>query len=186
MQMRHQRSAQGSGSYGVLLTELHSVNPAVPNALWKARRKGLGKVRVQACKRKASKTLNQEMHLQVVAVVAHELGHWKLGHTICLMVAQSLIMLAQFVLFAVFRSSSHLLHSFGFETERPVIVSLMLFLMVIGPVDKVISWLFNLLSRRCASSARWEMSCSFSFPVRFLCCLKYLFYSRGAICASAC
>jgi hypothetical protein len=145
-----------------------------------------GRGSVKSAYKLASKTLNQEMHLQVVAVVAHELGHWKLGHTICLMVAQSLIMLAQFVLFAVFRSSSHLLHSFGFETERPVIVSLMLFLMVIGPVDKVISWLFNLLSRRCASSARWDMSCSFSFPVPLLCCSKYLIYSREAVCASPC
>jgi STE24 endopeptidase len=91
-----------------------------------------------------------EQFLQVVAVVAHELGHWKLGHTICLMVSQSLIMLAQFMLFAVFQGSSNLLRSFGFETEKPVIISLMLFLMVIQPVDKIIGWLFNLLSRRCA------------------------------------
>jgi STE24 endopeptidase len=88
--------------------------------------------------------------VQVVAVLAHELGHWKLGHTLCLMAGQQAILLAQFVLFAVFRSSDHLLEEFGFVDKKPVIVSLTLFMMVIGPVDKLISWLFNLLSRRCA------------------------------------
>ena len=88
-------------------------------------------------------------HAQVVAVLAHELGHWKLGHTICLLVSQQAIMLAQFVLFAVFRSSDHLLEEFGFTGDtKPVIVSLTLFMMMIGPIDKLISWLFNLLSRR--------------------------------------
>jgi hypothetical protein len=90
--------------------------------------------------------------VQVVAVLAHELGHWKLGHTICLMVSQQAIMLAQFVLFAVFRNSDNLMNSFGFTETKPVVVSLMLFMMVIGPIDKLISWLFNLLSRRCATN----------------------------------
>ena len=92
------------------------------------------------------------MLVQVVAVLAHELGHWKLGHTICLMASTQAIMLAQFVLFAVFRSSDHLLESFGFTETKPVIVSLTLFMMVIGPVDKLVSFMFNLLSRRCAQS----------------------------------
>lgn len=99
----------------------------------------------------AGRRVEQRRGVQVVAVVAHELGHWKLGHTVCLMATQSTIMLAQFVLFAVFRSSGHLLRSFGFEAERPVIVALMLFMMVIGPLDSLIGWCFNLLSRRCAS-----------------------------------
>jgi STE24 endopeptidase len=88
--------------------------------------------------------------VQVVAVLAHELGHWKLGHTKCLMALQQVVMLSQFMLFAVVRSSPHLLAAFGFQQSRPVIVSLMLFSMVSGPLDKLISWLFNLLSRRCA------------------------------------
>eukprot|EP00892_Ulva_mutabilis_P010597 jgi/Ulvmu1/790/UM010_0164.1 len=85
---------------------------------------------------------------QVVAVLAHELGHWKLGHTWCLMALQQVVVVSQFMLFAVVRSSPHLLAAFGFTRSRPVIVSLMLFSMVSGPLDKLISWLFNLLSRR--------------------------------------
>lgn len=86
---------------------------------------------------------------QVVAVLAHELGHWKLGHTKALMALQQVVALSQFMLFAVVRSSPHLLSAFGFSTRRPVIVSLLLFSMVSGPLDKLIGWLFNLLSRRC-------------------------------------
>ena len=89
-------------------------------------------------------------HVQVVAVLAHELGHWKLGHTICLMLAQQSIMLSQFVLFAVFRNSDTLMAAFGFHETRPVVVTLTLFMMVLSPMDKLITWLFNLLSRRCA------------------------------------
>ena len=86
-------------------------------------------------------------------MLAHELGHWKLGHTVFLLVGQSLVMLAQFLLFAVFRSSDHLLVEFGFHDSKPVIISLTLFMMVIGPVQSIISFCFNLLSRRCAPAA---------------------------------
>jgi STE24 endopeptidase len=93
--------------------------------------------------------LKQCTESQVIAVLAHELGHWKLGHTRCLMLTQQLIMLAQFMLFAVFRGSDHLLEEFGFVGDaKPVIVSMTLFMTMTGPTDKLITWLFNVLSRR--------------------------------------
>jgi STE24 endopeptidase len=97
--------------------------------------------------------------VQVVAVLAPELGHWKLGHTICLMALQQVVMLSQFVLFAIVRSSSHLLEEFGFVDKKPVIISLLLFSMICGPMDSLIGWLFNLLSRRC------DAACSMCVPV---------------------
>lgn len=93
--------------------------------------------------------LKQCTESQVIAVLAHELGHWKLGHTKCLMLIQQLIMLVQFMLFAVFRGSDHLFEEFGFiGNAKPVIISMMLFMTMTGPADKLITWLFNLLSRR--------------------------------------
>ena len=83
-----------------------------------------------------------------MAVLAHELGHWKLGHTICLMVAGQAVTLCQFSLFALFRGSQHLLQEFGFVDVQPVLMSLALFMMVLGPIDSSIGWLFKLLSRR--------------------------------------
>lgn len=82
-------------------------------------------------------------------MLAHELGHWKLGHTICTMIAGSTVMLLEFSLFSLFRGSRHLLEEFGFVEVQPVIMSLTLFMMVLGPVDSFIGWLFKLLSRRC-------------------------------------
>ena len=96
--------------------------------------------------------LKQCSELQVVAVLAHELGHWKHNHTFYLASIQQVIMLTQFLLFSFFRSSSHLLEEFGFGgddlSDTPVIMSLTLFMVTIGPIDKVVNWLFNLLSRR--------------------------------------
>lgn len=102
---------------------------------------------------------NLSVVLQVVAVLAHELGHWKLGHTKFLMAIQQVVMLSQFMLFAVVRSSPHLLAAFGFEGRRPVIVSLLLFSMVSEPIDKLIGYLFNLLSRRYDSTSWCMMVC---------------------------
>eukprot|EP00983_Pelagomonas_calceolata_P051459 1142421-Pelagomonas_calceolata.AAC.2 len=57
--------------------------------------------------------------------------------------------LIQFSLFAAIRSSPHLYSSFGFGAElgTPAIVSLLLFLLVISPVDEVLSFLLNIVSR---------------------------------------
>lgn len=129
------------------------------------------------------------MGVQVVAVLAHELGHWKLGHTKALMALQQVVALSQFMLFAVVRSSPHLLAAFGFSTRRPVIVSLLLFSMVSGPLDKLIGWLFNLLSRRCAPSPPPRACAPFSSlqsvfttAVRFLTCR--IVGSRAVCCVS--
>jgi STE24 endopeptidase len=86
---------------------------------------------------------------QVVAILAHELGHWKLHHTTYLVLGQQAIMLAQFTLFSMFRNSDRLLTDFGFaDSDRPVIISLTIFMSVIGPVDKLVGYLFNLVNRR--------------------------------------
>lgn len=92
--------------------------------------------------------INQCTEDQVVAVLAHELGHWKLSHTLCLMAFGQLVMFLQFCAFTLFRSSSHLFAEFGFVDAQPVIMAFMLFSMVMGPVDQLIGWVSNLVSRR--------------------------------------
>ena len=86
---------------------------------------------------------------QIAAVVAHELGHWKLGHTMRLACIQQIIMLAQFCLFATIRQDNRLLVDFGFDgATKPSVISLFMFITTLGPVDKLVVWLFNILSRR--------------------------------------
>jgi len=104
---------------------------------------------------------------EVVAVLAHELGHWKLGHTtsmfainqVCLFVPiaslrQCWLTRVQvhffyiFALFSVFINNNSLYSAFGFAHEHPVIVGFLLFSDVLGPMDTVLKLLMNVLSRK--------------------------------------
>ena len=112
-----------------------------------------------------------------MAVVARELAHWKLGHNICLIAAQQAVNLANFMLFALFRNSATLHVAFGFNRVKPVVISLLLFMTVLTPMNKLLLWLFNLLSRRCApwlqavmvsSCVQWPEQCNDSIIMDFL------------------
>eukprot|EP01025_Chloroclados_australasicus_P060823 TRINITY_DN7869_c0_g1_i1.p4 TRINITY_DN7869_c0_g1~~TRINITY_DN7869_c0_g1_i1.p4 ORF type:complete len:174 (+),score=23.36 TRINITY_DN7869_c0_g1_i1:116-637(+) len=86
---------------------------------------------------------------QVVAVLAHELGHWKLRHTPFLFVMSQFLILAQFSLFALLRSSEALYSSFGFDgVLKPAFISLVLFQMISSPMDAVLMYGQNIISRR--------------------------------------
>eukprot|EP00878_Enallax_costatus_P026201 GHUV01028086.1.p1 GENE.GHUV01028086.1~~GHUV01028086.1.p1 ORF type:complete len:396 (+),score=102.81 GHUV01028086.1:414-1601(+) len=84
---------------------------------------------------------------QVVAVLAHELGHWKLRHTPINFVMGQFIMLTNFLLFAAMRNAPALYESFGFRDSRPAFIAFLLFQYVVSPMDEVISFLTNLVSR---------------------------------------
>lgn len=85
---------------------------------------------------------------QVLAVLAHELGHWALRHTPVLFVASQMILGAQFGLFTFLRSNEGLYESFLFPaSERPVLAALLLFQLLIGPLDEMLGLLQNAVSR---------------------------------------
>ncbi|KAG2434349.1 hypothetical protein HYH02_012365 [Chlamydomonas schloesseri] len=84
---------------------------------------------------------------QVVAVLAHELGHWKLRHTPLLFGVNQVVLLSQFCLFTLVRNSSALPASFGFPTPPPAFVALILFQFIVSPLDEVIHYLSNVVSR---------------------------------------
>ncbi|KAG2493230.1 hypothetical protein HYH03_008646 [Edaphochlamys debaryana] len=91
--------------------------------------------------------LEQCSEEQVVAVLAHELGHWKLRHTPMLFTVNQAVLLAQFCLFTLIRSSAALPAAFGFPAPPPAFVALILFQFVVAPLDEVISYLSNVVSR---------------------------------------
>lgn len=85
---------------------------------------------------------------QVVAVLAHELGHWALGHTPMLFVSGQLMLGAQLALFAAVKGAPGLHQSFGFSAgERPALAALVLFQLMTGPLDELLSLLSNMVSR---------------------------------------
>lgn len=93
--------------------------------------------------------IEQASSAQVVAVLAHELGHWALRHTPRLLAAGQLQLLGQLALFTALRSSAELKSSFGFDPRAaPPIVAFMLFSHLSGPLDEVLGCLNNWVTRR--------------------------------------
>ncbi|GMH44821.1 hypothetical protein BSKO_12773 [Bryopsis sp. KO-2023] len=84
---------------------------------------------------------------QVVAVLAHELGHWKLSHTVKMFVGSQIIVFVQFLLFAYIRNSNALMASFGFVDTQPAFVALILYQLISSPMDEVVSFGSNIVSR---------------------------------------
>ncbi|KAK0109591.1 hypothetical protein ONS95_002276 [Cadophora gregata] len=85
---------------------------------------------------------------EVVAVLAHELGHWSLGHTTRLFGISQAHFFYIFALFSVFINNKSLYQSFGFHNEFPIIIGFILFSDALAPMDTVIKLLMNILSRK--------------------------------------
>ena len=84
---------------------------------------------------------------EVVAVLGHELGHWKLGHTTKLLGIAQFHMFYIFALFSVFINNRSLYQSFGFHKDFPIIIGFILFSDALAPMDTVVKLLMNILSR---------------------------------------
>ncbi|KAI6702522.1 hypothetical protein NL676_011658 [Syzygium grande] len=83
---------------------------------------------------------------EVVAVLAHELGHWKLNHTMYTFIAVQILTFLQFGGYTLVRNSSDLFRSFGFDTQ-PVLIGLIIFQHTVIPLQHLVSFALNLVSR---------------------------------------
>lgn len=84
---------------------------------------------------------------QTVAVLAHEIGHWKLNHLPQMLASSQFSVGITFVLFSAFLQNKSLFRSFGFTTY-PAIIAFMLFSYVNTPVNCLTKFANNLLSRK--------------------------------------
>ncbi|KAK3117681.1 zinc metalloprotease [Teratosphaeriaceae sp. CCFEE 6253] len=85
---------------------------------------------------------------EVEAILAHELGHWHMGHTTSLLGISAGHLLFVFGLFGVFVHNASLYQAFGFVRERPTIIGFILFNEVLSPTDAVVKLGMNLWTRR--------------------------------------
>ncbi|CDP08773.1 unnamed protein product [Coffea canephora] len=83
---------------------------------------------------------------EVVAVIAHELGHWKLNHTMYSFIAVQILTFLQFGGYTLVRNSKDLFQSFGFDTQ-PVLIGLIIFQHTVIPLQHLVSFGLNLVSR---------------------------------------
>jgi len=89
---------------------------------------------------------------EIIAILGHELGHWKLGHTLANLFVTQSYMGAAFYSFSLCYTSNGLYRAFGFDdmagTNIPTIIALLLFFQTIwAPVDKILSFATTLFSR---------------------------------------
>lgn len=86
---------------------------------------------------------------EVLAVLAHELGHWKLGHVTKNIIFMQFHLLLMFSAFAYLFKFDPLYQAVGFHVgERPILVGLMLILSyVLGPYNALIQFVMTIVSR---------------------------------------
>jgi STE24 endopeptidase len=92
--------------------------------------------------------IDKSSEKEVEAILAHELGHWKMGHTTKLLGIASFHLFYVFALFSVFINNRSLYEAFGFYREKPIMIGFILFNEVLSPTDSVVKLLMNILTRR--------------------------------------
>lgn len=97
-------------------------------------------------------TLIDQVHEdEILAILGHELGHWKLGHTLTNFLVTQLYFGSAFYFFSLCYGSQDLYTAFGFDhpdSPTPTIIALMLFFQTLwAPVDKLLSFILTVHSR---------------------------------------
>ncbi|XP_041508514.1 CAAX prenyl protease 1 homolog isoform X2 [Microtus oregoni] len=86
---------------------------------------------------------------EVLAVLGHELGHWKLAHTIKNIIISQINSFLCFFLFAVLIGQKILFAAFGFYDSQPTLIGLLIiFQFIFSPYNEVLSFCLTVLSRR--------------------------------------
>lgn len=85
---------------------------------------------------------------EIVAVLGHELGHWKLSHTIKNLVISQVNTFLCLMVFAVLFNKKVLFEAFGFNTQPVLIGLLIIFQFIFMPYNELLSFCMTVLSRR--------------------------------------
>ncbi|ORY95391.1 peptidase family M48-domain-containing protein [Syncephalastrum racemosum] len=84
---------------------------------------------------------------EICAVLAHELGHWSMNHTLKILGTTQIYMLSMFWLFSFSIHNTRLYTDFGFNT-MPTLIGFLLFQYIYSPVDSVINFLMHVYQRK--------------------------------------
>nr|CCA18761.1 CAAX prenyl protease 1 putative [Albugo laibachii Nc14]CCA25203.1 CAAX prenyl protease 1 putative [Albugo laibachii Nc14] len=94
--------------------------------------------------------LEQASNEEIVAILGHELGHWKLWHTGQSLIFQQVYTFACLYLFGLCMNDADLFANFGFATKsKPVMIGFLLFTQTLwAPVNHVLSFMLTLNTRK--------------------------------------
>jgi len=92
--------------------------------------------------------LTQVDNDEILSILGHELGHWKLGHTKTNFIITQIYFGAAFYTFSLCYNSIELYSAFGFASPIPTLIALLIFFQTVwAPVDKILSFLMTIMSR---------------------------------------
>lgn len=92
--------------------------------------------------------INHSTTDETVAVLAHEIGHWKLNHLPQLLIFSQAHVFLSFLLFSGFTKNTSLYNSFGFYDAKPIFIGFMLFNDIFQPFECVTQFALNLITRK--------------------------------------
>ena len=86
---------------------------------------------------------------EVLAVLGHELGHWKLNHVLKNLIISEVNMLLSFAVFGLLFKNQMIYSAFGFKNERPVLIGLIIIFQYIFSIyNEVFGFLMMVMSRK--------------------------------------
>mmetsp|Transcript_13881 Transcript_13881/g.35429 ORF Transcript_13881/g.35429 Transcript_13881/m.35429 type:complete len:424 (+) Transcript_13881:3-1274(+) len=91
--------------------------------------------------------LEQCDHEGVVAVLAHEMGHWKYSHTLKMLLINQVYIFVFLFTFSYALYEHSLYAAFGFD-QPAAMIGIMLFSYIYSPMDHAFHFVMNMLSRR--------------------------------------
>jgi len=130
--------------------------------------------------------MEQVKSSEILAILGHELGHWKLGHTLTNFAVTQVYFGVAFYFFSQCYASKDLYAAFGFDDTKsdvPTIIALMLFFQTLwAPVDKILSFVLTVFSRHCEFEAdRFSVDLDMSQDLQSGLCKIHL-ENLGAMC----
>nr|KAJ3422053.1 CAAX prenyl protease 1 [Polyrhizophydium stewartii] len=90
--------------------------------------------------------LEHTTHDEVLAILAHELGHWYHNHIVKRLVVVQAHLFVLFYVFSIVINLTSLYKSFGFASQ-PIVIGFLLFQFIYSPVDSLMGFVMNLVSR---------------------------------------
>ncbi|XP_018399124.1 PREDICTED: CAAX prenyl protease 1 homolog [Cyphomyrmex costatus] len=86
---------------------------------------------------------------EILAVLAHELGHWKHNHAVKGFVLSQIILGANFVVFAKLLRYTPMYSAFGFTDTEPILIGLFIVTMyILMPLNTIFSFISIVISRK--------------------------------------
>uniref|UniRef100_T1HRT3 CAAX prenyl protease n=2 Tax=Rhodnius TaxID=13248 RepID=T1HRT3_RHOPR len=86
---------------------------------------------------------------EILAILAHELGHWKFNHVTKNIVIMQINLFLQFFAFGLLFKYPQLYRAFGFMDEQPIIIGIVIvMLFVFSPYNSIMSLFLTILSRK--------------------------------------